>query len=680
MFDPVVIYEKLRPYLINPSVPQKSHGERIWSYCPAHNDGKSDNRMSPPTRKGGRSLSLSKLTGVHCFAGCSYQEIIDAFTKLGYRDDAPAAPRKISSGRPRQLVATYEYRDTDGTLIAIKGRFVETEGGEERKTFAWKLPAEDTWSGLKFGIESLPLYNAHLLSQHPEDIVFFVEGEKAADSCTKAGLLAVCAGGGAQRQPKISNALSALRGRKVALWPDNDDIGRVYMRTVKAMLSGIAEEIYWISVPVPDKGDAYDYFDVLGGTVENIYGTLAKPKARLLSEDSLEIDYPLDGSIAHVILEHIAISGRELDTNLSLELSGKKFSQRINLLSMSSRQTLARELKSYYGDHDWSTFVIDLCNIANDHVRASNNIIDIVDVVVSQRREMLIKDFIPLGEASIIFGSGDAGKTYLCLYTALIVSIGGQFVSGEWVEQSPVLWIDYETQRDGRTVRYRMDRLARGIGINIDRNMIFYKAGAGLSIPDQIDTISSFVRSEGIGLIVIDSALKASGGDVRNELAVARYFSAIQSLGITTITLAHTTKDENTDVPFGSIFWHNEPHGYIWHVTRNSSDPSESILILNNKKANDGRKPQPFGVKMQFSDPDGEIIVSSHAIDNATAMAMGKSRKTIISEYVRQAGEATIEDIASATGISKTAIQNTLTTFKSFFSENGGKTWQVKGS
>lgn len=687
MFDPEGIYDSLRPYLINPMRPERGRGERIWSYCPAHDDGRSDGRNSPPSTRGGRSLSLSKTTGVHCFSGCSFKEIIEAFEKLGYDrqhalDEQPrgvrAVPEYTRKHYDQKLVDIYEYRDENGDLVAVKGRFEIYDGDDRKKTFRWKLPTAENWEGIPFGTEDLPLYGAELLKDKPDELVIFTEGEKAAKACRDAGLIAVCAGGGAQRQPKLGKALQVLRGRKVALWPDNDDIGRIYMRAIKAMLTGIADEIYWISVPLPDKGDAWDYFKVLNGKADDLYGILEKPSATIVSDDSLEVKYPFDEKVAHVILEHISRTRREIDANIIVEFSGKRFTQRINLLSSSSRQTLARELKSYFGEYEWNSMLVDLSSMAQEHIKRTSAIIDIASVVPPGKQQMFIAGFLPLGEASIVFGTGDSGKTYFCLYTALISSIGGKWFNDEWIQQSPVLWVDYETQRDGRTVRYRLDRLASGIGLGVSHGMVFYKPGSGTPFAEQYDEISTFVRSEGIGLIVVDSALKAVGGDVRNEVAVAQYFSAIQSLGITSVTLAHTTKDDNTDMPFGSVFWHNEPHGYIWHLSRVTDIPSESTLVLNNKKANDGARPSPIAVTFKFEDPDGPIQAFPTSIPQEHAAALGKSSKATIIDYLKQAGTASVDDIAAATGIIKPKVSSILGQYHTFLSEDGGKTWRLR--
>ncbi len=605
---------------------------------------------------------------------------MQAFRARGYAErqeqDRPQR-RAVYDAEVDQLVAVYDYIDADGTHIATKGRFERRDETGVHKTFRWKLPTATTWGTLGFGLEEVPLFGASLLRERPDEIVFFVEGEKAALACREHGLLAVCAPTGAQRAPKISRALQVLRNRKVALWPDNDDIGRVYMRAVRALLNGIAQDVYWISVPLPNKGDAYDFF-AMGGRVEDIFATLERPSENIIAPDAIEVNYPMEGVIVHVLAEHITPGIHELETDLTISLGTKSFTQRINLLSSSSRQTFARELKQYFGEYNWNTLLIDTTTFATNHVRRSVPIIDITETNPVERQEFLIENFIPLGESSLIFGMGNSGKTYVALYIAVLAAIGGQWIDGQWLSQFPVLWIDYETQRDGRTVRYRTDRICAGIGVSLPQHTFFYLGGT-TPVAEQAEMIRNFIRSEGIGLVVIDSAIKAVGGDARSETAVAQYFSALGSFGVTTLTIAHVTKDENPDIPFGSIFWHNEPHGYIWHTSGiESPDPSRSIIALNNKKANDGRKPKSFAIDIHFSDPNGPVVYDLAEIHEQQIEKQAISTATRIMRHLQEHEEDTLEGIHVVVGGSMEEIRRILNINKRFISDNGGKTWRLR--
>jgi hypothetical protein len=255
------LYDELLPRLRRPSghpireMEYPNHEGRVWSMCPSHGDG---------AKRGHRSLSLDRTHGLQCFAGCEFKDIIDA---LGVDRHVPREPdsrvvqmRKPSRPEVRPIgepCKVYEYRDASGALIAEKGRW--EAGGS--KTFRWRKPG-GSWSD---GIAPLkgsdmPLWGAELIANAPSDqTVYVVEGEKATEACRARGMLAVTLGGGSSTRD-FGKAFEVLRGRDVALWPDNDATGRAFMQHVQAHLRTIARSVRLVVVDVPEKGDAFDYF------------------------------------------------------------------------------------------------------------------------------------------------------------------------------------------------------------------------------------------------------------------------------------------------------------------------------------------------------------------------------------------------------------------------------------
>lgn len=146
------------------------------------------------------------------------------------------------------LVASYEYRNAVGELVAEHGRFEE----QGRKSFAWRRPGHNWRDGLgELSLHSLPLYRLQDVLDFPQAPVWFCEGEKAVEACVSKGLVAVCCGGGASQQ-SFGNALDPLRDREVYLWPDNDEQGQALMGRIHALLP----QAQFVRPVVPPKGDA----------------------------------------------------------------------------------------------------------------------------------------------------------------------------------------------------------------------------------------------------------------------------------------------------------------------------------------------------------------------------------------------------------------------------------------
>jgi hypothetical protein len=149
-------------------------------------------------------------------------------------------------------VLRYRICDASGALVAIHCR----RDGPGGKRMWWEQP--DGTSGLG-GMSSadLPLYGIERLNGSPT--VILVEGEKAAEALFAVGIQAVDTVTGASGTPGAT-PLAELTGRRVPVWPDNDDVGHKHMQRVAAGLVGIATAVSIIDWPdAPDHGDAADF-------------------------------------------------------------------------------------------------------------------------------------------------------------------------------------------------------------------------------------------------------------------------------------------------------------------------------------------------------------------------------------------------------------------------------------
>lgn len=156
--------------------------------------------------------------------------------------DAPPPPeRHFKLGTPSMKWA---YHTPQGEIIFYVYRF-ETSAGKEFRPLSyqggkwiWKEPPAPR-----------PLYNLHILAEHPDATVIVTEGEKAADAAATffplPGYVTTTWPNGAAGAGKAS--FSPLAGRTVWLWADNDADGRVAMDAVVERLkeagAAIVQEI-----------------------------------------------------------------------------------------------------------------------------------------------------------------------------------------------------------------------------------------------------------------------------------------------------------------------------------------------------------------------------------------------------------------------------------------------------
>jgi len=123
-------------------------------------------------------------------------------------------------------------------------------------------------------LEGKPLYRLHDLTARSDDTVIVTEGEWCADALAKAGVLATTSGG-------ADSAGSAdwrpLAGRRVTIWPDNDEAGWRYADAVASVLRELDSTVRVVDVDalaLPRKADAVDW---LAGNADATAADIAAP-------------------------------------------------------------------------------------------------------------------------------------------------------------------------------------------------------------------------------------------------------------------------------------------------------------------------------------------------------------------------------------------------------------------
>ncbi|MET0653680.1 MAG: VapE domain-containing protein [Hyphomicrobiaceae bacterium] len=155
----------------------------------------------------------------------------------------------------------YEYRDRDGILQAYVGRVDATdEHGKEIFPVRFHL-VHKAWmqAGFQKG-ERRPLFGEHELANRPGDEVLLLEGEKCVRFAQALFPHMVCVswiGGKGQVQDAD---FSALKGRHLTLWRDNDEEGAAAMNVAARK----AEAATVLAVPI-DKSwrEGWDIVDVM---------------------------------------------------------------------------------------------------------------------------------------------------------------------------------------------------------------------------------------------------------------------------------------------------------------------------------------------------------------------------------------------------------------------------------
>lgn len=206
---------------------------------------------------------------LHCHGGCKPEDIVDAMglkmSDLFIRPNAAKDFKKIEQPpkkhpkpwKPRNdIVASYEYRDDGGHLLAVKDRFYK----DGKKQQYWRYQDKTGKWFYGKGDAELPLYK-HECIDNP---VYLVEGEKDVDTLIAGGLHAVTNPNGAGEWK--DRYTEQLRGYDVCIIPDNDDTGRKHAETAANALHGVAASVKMVDLSelwsdIPEKGDITDYVE-----------------------------------------------------------------------------------------------------------------------------------------------------------------------------------------------------------------------------------------------------------------------------------------------------------------------------------------------------------------------------------------------------------------------------------
>jgi hypothetical protein len=264
---------------------------------------------------GGRNFQLALKEIAREFLGDPV-EVKRADWQLSATDRIAEKKQKLGT-KPREdmqqlgaPIATYRYTDLHGNQVASVVRF-EPDGTRASKTFRpyclqevngrreWRPGAPE---------RHRPLYRLPAIIR--ASTVVLCEGEGKADALASLGIDATSAMQGS-KAPVDKTDWDVLKGKTVIIWPDNDEAGRAYARSVAVHLVALGCTVQ--VVPVPEgKPATWDAEDCVaeGGDPHELLGRAvpwtdvpAAKRVRFYTLDELADLPPPDWLIDNIITE-----------------------------------------------------------------------------------------------------------------------------------------------------------------------------------------------------------------------------------------------------------------------------------------------------------------------------------------------------------------------------------------
>ena len=478
--------------------------------------------------------------------------------------------------------------------------------------------------------------------------VSFLAGENAAPS--------------AKAIEKLRTALPQLAS--VQLVYDCDQAGvngalRVGSALVKA---GLTVDIITLPDDLPEGGDVTDLWLSCNADADPFLRRLLGCKSKRLEpqhahvdqldDDHSRVSLPIDGGWTRWGFDRISRGRGRLEAELSVAVElpghdGEPYTASVNLMSVSGRDTLRRQLEGVLGDDlPWAALVNTAFAKLRDAYFGSDPSRDLATVEppnLEARYRIAVR--LPEGQAEVDFGDGSTGKTYVSLAEALSVATGEPLL-GLSVIPGRVLYIDYETTE--AMLRFRCDRLLAGFGLSWQPGLIDYWPAKGRPFVDIAEAVRRKVRRDYIGLVIIDSAAAACGGEPEKADVALSYFNSLATLDVTTRTIAHCTKDTDNMKPFGSVFWHNMPRA-TWNFQRVQNEDEDEIHVgLFHRKVNDGRLAKPIGLRIAFDGDTGPVTIKREDVASVPELDSRRPLRQRILDRLGKNAQQSVNDLAES--------------------------------
>jgi len=437
------------------------------------------------------------------------------------------------------------------------------------------------------------------LQWHNEQ-VFVVEGEKCVDALVGIGRAAVTTAGSASSGSIGAGGKNLLAGKNVIIWRDNDEPGFSWALRMARELWPVAGSVRIVVYGDGGAGaDAADYV-VSGGQIDDILAPRTS-YANFVDTDYIRAVVETDIGPCTFHFEDMFSKGNDsIECELTVNVISQAgidtpYSQRINILSSSAKESLVRVLTRQFGDKPspggW-TEVVSRAWAAMTGARRNNPRALKLEEPRDYRVNWQVEGLLPLGEDSIVFAKEGSGKSLFTLCTAVSVATGTPMGGKLQVVQGPVIYVDYE--RDKPKFESLLGRVARGVGIesaDVPDLPIFYWPADGIPFPEQSGDIRREVAKLGAVLVIIDSLGFAVGGDMFDPSAPIKFYR--KRVGCTTLAVGQVPAADD-DKLYGNKYWMYAPHGMVWQMKMARVNGGSMEWRFSNRKYSDGFEPRNY--------------------------------------------------------------------------------------
>jgi len=275
----------------------------------------------------------------------------------------------------------------------------------------------------------------------------------------------------------------------------------------------------------------------------------------------------------------------------------------VNLLSASAKHNQVKKLERLRNDVPWDDALTWVTHLTVETARQGEPVETIwPSEDDTLEPSYLLKPILYLNHPCVVFGDYGSLKSLLALVIVYITQLpltDNNLGLVTLKESTHCLYLDYEDDRS--SFKKRWSAISQGFGIKASMPIEYRRMTS--TVADSVEKLQQDIADRDIKLLIVDSLGPAARGNLNDAEPAIRYHEALRKLGITSLTLAHCSKDQLTRkrTIFGSIYFTNLARS-IWECkAEQEAGEDEAIISLKHSKASLSRLHSPLGYRFTFT-------------------------------------------------------------------------------